>query len=180
MMSYVLYLDKNENFECTVDVTNASLKGSMVRLVAESENLNVMFTGKIENGKASIPIKRLKGILGENTSGKLRLEVIVDDMFFSPWESDFIVEQHTSVKVQVTEQKVSSKPSVNVKVSQPKSIKDSIAAEIAAVLSEQNITQQNIGKHRNRVSNTINSYFEKHSEYNQYKPNIISEVVRKL
>jgi hypothetical protein len=179
-MSYVLYTDKNENFECTVDVTNASLKDSQVRLVAEGENLNLMFPGKIENGKAVIPIKRVKGLLGENTTGKLRLEVIVDDMFFSPWESDFVVEQHTSVKVQVTEQKTTSKPSVSVKVNQPKSIKDAIAGEIAKKLIEQNISADNIGKYRVKASKTINAYFERHAEYDQYKANIISEVIRKL
>lgn len=178
-MSYVLYLDKNENFECTVDVTNASLKDSKVRLVAESDNLNLMFVGKIENGKCSIPIKRLKGLLGENVSGKLRLEVIVDDMFFSPWESDFTVEQHTSVKVQVSEQKTSTKPKVNVTV-RPISIRDAIATEIVSMLSEQNITKHNIGTRRNSAKKTINAYFDRHVEYEQYKSNIISEVIRKL
>ena len=179
-MSYVLYLDKNENFECTVDVTNASLQNSQVRLVAEAGHINLMFPGEIKNGKATIPIKRLKGLLGENTEGKLRLEVIVEDMFFSPWESDFIVEQHTSVKVQVSEQKINTKPSVQVKVTQPKSIRDSIAVEIASILSEQRITKENIGKYRPRASKVINQYFEKHAEYDQYKANIISEVIRKL
>lgn len=179
-MSYILYTDKNENFECTVDVTNASLKNSQVRLVAESENFNLMFPGKIEDGKALISIKKVRGLLDEHTTGKLRLEVIVDDMFFSPWESDFIVEQHTSVKVQVSEQRTSAKPNVSVTVRPAQSIKDVIASEIVKKLVEQNITVDNLSKNKPKASKIINTYFKHHAEYNQYKANIISEVVRKL
>lgn len=116
-MPYKLYTDRNENFECEVAVKNASLKGSMARLVAESaEGVNLVFFGKIENGKCNIPIRRLKGLLDENTRGKMHLEIIVEDVYFSPWEDDFIVEAHTSVQVKVTEQKHPTKPIVEVRV----------------------------------------------------------------
>ncbi len=54
-MSYKLYTDKNESFECEVAVKNASLKGSMARLVVESaDGPNLIFHGKIENGKSAV------------------------------------------------------------------------------------------------------------------------------
>jgi len=34
---YKLYTDKNEQFECTLDIKNASLKEAVARLVVESE-----------------------------------------------------------------------------------------------------------------------------------------------
>ena len=60
-MPYKLYLDKNELFECDIQIKNASLKNSMARLVVESaEGINLVFNGKIENGKCNVPIRRLK------------------------------------------------------------------------------------------------------------------------
>ncbi len=114
---YKLYVDKNESFECDVSVKNASLKGSVARLVVESaDGVNLVFNGKIEGGKCTVPVRRLKGLLEENSRGNVFLEVIVEDTYFKPWQSDFIVEEHTSVKVKINEQKEPSKPSVQVRV----------------------------------------------------------------
>jgi hypothetical protein len=122
-MSYTLYTDKNENFSAEVSVKNASLKNSIARLIVESDNLNLVFKGHIEDGKCIIPIKKLKGVLDENTKGKIHLEIIIEDVYFKPWESDFVVEEHTSMKVVVQEQKQpSSKPMVEVKVEQIKPV----------------------------------------------------------
>jgi hypothetical protein len=116
-MSYTLYTDKNENFSADVSVKNASLKNSIARLIVESEGLNLVFKGTIEGDKCIIPIKKLKGIMEENTTGKMHLEIIVEDVYFKPWESDFIVEEHTSMKVVVQEQKKEDKkPLVEVVV----------------------------------------------------------------
>lgn len=115
---YKLYVDKNESFECDVAVKNASLKGSVARLVVESaDGVNLVFNGKIEGGKCVVPVRRLKGLLDENVKGNMFLEVIVEDTYFKPWQSEFVVEEHTSVKVKINEQKESStKPSVQVRV----------------------------------------------------------------
>jgi len=104
-MAYSLYTDRNENFECDVAVKNASLKNSMARLIVKSDDINLLFEGTIRNGHCVIPISRMKGLLEENTRGQMKLEIIVDDTYFSPWQDQFIVEEHTSVKVQVHEQK---------------------------------------------------------------------------
>src|SRR4051812_25552733 len=100
-MSYKLYTDKNENFECEVSVKNASTKGSIARLIIESEGVSLIFNGKIQGEKCVIPVRRLKGLMDENVRGKMHLEVIVEDTYFKPWESEFIVEEHTSVKVKI-------------------------------------------------------------------------------
>lgn len=181
-MSYVLYLDKNENFECSVDVTNASLKNSTARLVVESNDLNLLFPGRIENGQCIIPIKKLKGLIGENETGTIRLEVIVEDMFFSPWKSEFIVEQHTSVKVKVNEQKEVSKPAVTVRVNETRqqSAKKIVIGDIVKLLNEQRITRQNIAKRLPDARKVIHNYFAKNDQYNKYKMDIISEIVKEL
>lgn len=112
-MAYSLYIDRNENFECDIEAKNASLKNAMARLVLKTDDLNLMFEGTIRNGRCIIPISKMKGLLEENTQGKMHLEVIVDDTYFSPWKDRFVVEEHTSVKVQVHEQK-KNKPLMEV------------------------------------------------------------------
>ena len=104
-MAYSLYIDRNENFECDLSVKNASLKDAKARLVVEGEDVNLMFEGDIRNGRCVVPIRKMKGLLPENTRGKMHLEVIVEDTYFSPWQDQFLVEEHTQVKVQVHEQK---------------------------------------------------------------------------
>lgn len=117
-MSYILYTDKDETFTADVSVKNASLKNCIVRLVVESKDLNLIFNGKIENDKCFIPIKKLKGVLDENVKGNIFLEIIAEDVYFKPWSSSFIVEECSSVKVNVTEQNNQyKKPIVEVCIS---------------------------------------------------------------
>ena len=90
---YTLYTDKQELFECSISLEGASVKNSKVRLVVEADNLNLLFKGTIDSsGKCTVPIRKLKNLLEESTKGKIRLEVIADDTYFTPWESDFEVE----------------------------------------------------------------------------------------
>ena len=124
-MSYTLYTDKNEQFECKLNLTGASLKNSFVKMLLESSTANLFFKGKIdENGKCNIDIKKLKGLLNENETGKMILEVIADDTYFKVWEDDFKVETEKKVTVEVfnrqTEKSVSSnKPKLTIESVKP-------------------------------------------------------------
>jgi hypothetical protein len=145
MMSYKLFIDKNENFVCEVAVKNASLKGSLARLVVEShDGTTLMFHGKIDGGKCTVPIKRLKGLLEESTTGKLSLEVIVEDTYFRPWESEFVVESHTSVKVNLTENTLPSKPIVQVRVPQPKVSLHPCTVELYSLCEKFGVTKKTL------------------------------------
>ena len=61
---------------------------------------------------------KLKGIIKEG--GNLRLEVIADDMYFNPWESQYDLKAAKTVTVEVREQKkaplVESKPKLKVNI----------------------------------------------------------------
>ena len=99
---YKLFTDKPEVFECNIKLEGASLKNSQARLIIESEDINLLFEGTInKDGKCSIPIKKLKGLLEDNTSGQIKLEVIAEDTYFTPWKSEFIVEASRKVTVEV-------------------------------------------------------------------------------
>ena len=185
-MSYKLYTDKNENFECEVAVKNASLKGSIARLIVESEGANLVFNGQIEGEKCVIPIKRLKGLLDENTHGKMHLEVIVEDTYFKPWESDFVVEEHTSVKVRVNENNsTSNKPTVEIKVKpkmtklQPRKKGINIFVpkqEIAMLCEHFGIRNHNFTKKQREFVQIIKEYFKANPEYNYHARTILSGI----
>jgi hypothetical protein len=180
-MSYKLYTDKNESFECEVSVKNASLKNSMARLVVEStDGPNLVFNGKIENGKCVVPIHRLKGLLDENTSGNMHLEVIVEDTYFKPWSSAFIVEEHTSVKVHVNESKQSTKPSVSVKVAQApvKKVKGQSVAimELKNLCNKFGFTKRTLPRHKEDFRQLVSEYFKANPEFLPQKKQIIGMV----
>ena len=90
---YKLYTDKQEIFECDIQLEGASLNNSNARLIIETDDLSLLFKGNINSqGKCKIPVKRLKGLLGEDIKGTIKLEVIAEDTYFIPWESAFVVE----------------------------------------------------------------------------------------
>lgn len=154
---YKLYTDRPEEFACAIAVKNASLKNAMARIIVESDGgINLMFPGEINNGKCIVPIKKLKGLLQENSSGKIFLETIVEDTYFKPWQDNFIVEEHTSVKVQVNEQKSNSaKPLVSVVPIKPKEL-----FEIMSVMKKFGINKSNFASNkRTDFKQIIKEYF---------------------
>jgi hypothetical protein len=87
---YKLQLDKASEFECKIKVSGASIKKTKVNLVVEGDDYSLKFKGTInEDGKISVPISKLKGILDEGRKGNLFLEVIADDTYFTPYETQY-------------------------------------------------------------------------------------------
>jgi len=102
---YKIYRDKEEIFECNISVQGAKLSSSQVRLVFDHEICNLVFYGKIaKDGKCAVPLKKMN-FYPEKSTGRVRLEVIVDDTIFIPWEETFIVEGAKKVTVQIKSQK---------------------------------------------------------------------------
>tara|TARA_R110000824_G_scaffold13257_1_gene57732 strand:+ start:505 stop:969 length:465 start_codon:yes stop_codon:yes gene_type:complete len=96
---YTLYSDKNNIFECDIQLEGASLTQAFARVIVEGENLNVIFNGKITNdGNCRIEMPKLNML---KEGGKMKLEVIADDMYFNPWNSDFELKKSKSIKVEV-------------------------------------------------------------------------------
>lgn len=187
-MPYTLYVDKPENFECEVSVKNASLKNAFARMIVESGDLILMFKGQLKDGKCSVPIRRLKGLLDENTTGKMHLEVIVEDTYFKPWEDEFKTEQHTDVKVKVEEQKPSSnKPIVEVKVDSPdkkvinkqKGINILVPMyEISEICKKVGITRSNLEKRKSDFQQLLKEYFDFNPEFKTHKYVILNGLKR--
>lgn len=177
-MAYKLFLDKSEDFICEIQIKNASLKGAFARIIVESENLTLMFPGIIKDGKCTVPIRRLKGLLEENTKGKMCLEVIVEDMFFTPWKENFVIEENTSVKVKVDEQKKSFKPIVEIRpiklmISHP-------AQELVFICEKVGITKKNLIQKNPDFKQVIKEYFKASPEFIKESKKYIQEAVEAL
>ena len=121
---YPLYSDKQNLFECSLQLEGCSLNQASARLIIESEQNSLIFNGEIDNtGVCLIPVKKLKGLVSEG--GSMKLEVIADDMYFSPWESEYELLQSKQVTVEVktpsSKPKLfeSKKPKVNVSFKKP-------------------------------------------------------------
>lgn len=99
---YTLFTDKSEDFKCNIGVEGASIANTSARLVLENSHMNILFEGVVNtDGSCVIPIKKLKNILPEGLQGTMKLEVIADDSFFSPWQDDFKIEVNKKVTVEV-------------------------------------------------------------------------------
>ena len=188
---YKLFTDKKELFECDIKLSGASLDKSNVRLVVESADVNLLFKGKIDStGKCTVPVKRLSGLLGESTTGTLRLEVIADDTFFTPWKSEFIVETSKKVVVEVKSQNKSrivetSKPAIevaNIKNTSPtRIIKETThIVRILKQLIKEKVTLKNLPSKKNIVNRVIANYSKKYTITESKQKRIIDGIVKVL
>lgn len=149
---YKFYKDKNENFECNIGLEGASLLNAQARLILENDEFNLIFDGQIDkNGKCIVPIKKLK-ILTEGLTGKLKLEVIVEeDTYFLPFQDEFIIDINKKLTLEVIEQK-DFKKKIIVEVKQNDILK--IVDEMYFKLKSNNINLQNI-KSNSKIINSI-------------------------
>jgi len=179
---YTLYTDKQELFECSISLEGASVKNSQARLIVESDNLNLLFKGTIDSsGKCTVPIKKLKNLLEESTKGKIRLEVIADDTYFTPWESDFEVETARKVTVEVKSQTnkntiTEGKTGVTVK-----NIKVGDHIEnLSKMLVKENINIHNMAKKKDQLNGIIASYLKTNKISDGEKGRIIEGIIQTL
>jgi hypothetical protein len=184
---YKLFTDKTEIFECDISISGASLQNSEARLIIESNDINLLFKGKLNSsGKCQIPVKKLKGLIGENTKGSIKLEVIADDTYFVPWKSDFVVEASKKVMVEVKSQSnnliTDNKPKIKVS-----GIKEQISSSeknhvinIMRLLIKENINISNLHIKRNKLNNIIATYTRKNPLMESKKKRVIQGITQVL
>ena len=174
---YKLYTDKSELFECDIKLQGASLKKSKARLVVETSDYSLMFNGSISNsGKCEIPIKKLKGLIDEDITGNIRLEVIAEDTFFTPWETNFKVETSRKVTVEVKTQ-TSKKPIIEAKVKVTNSEQRHVV-NLFKLFIKENINIKNISFKRNKLNNIVATYLKENTIKNTEE--VINGVLKKL
>jgi len=163
---YKLFTDKTELFECSISLQGASLKKSKARLVVETPEYSLLFKGSIsKGGKCEIPIRKLKGLIDEDTKGNIRLEVIAEDTFFTPWESDFEVDVSKKVTVEIKSQTtkepiVEAKVKVKVKGEKPTLTEKQHIINLFKLLIKEDINVDNISYKRNALNNIVATYLQ--------------------
>jgi len=164
---YKLFTDKTEVFECNVKLEGASLKNSHARLIIESEEVNLLFNGKIDsNGKCTIPVKKLRGLLESNTKGEIKLEIIAEDTYFTPWRSEFKVEASKQITVEVKSQDaeiiVESTPKIQISGIKEETV-DPIEEHIiklVKLLIKEDINLNNLTIKKNKINSVIATYLK--------------------
>ena len=186
---YKLFTDKTEFFECDIKFEGASLKDSQARLLIESENLNLIFKGTIDaSGKCQIPVRKLKGLLDEDISGDIKLEVIAEDTYFVPWESKFTVDTSKKITVEVKSQQstavlMESKPKVSVS-----KVKNEVVSlherehiiKLLRLLIKEDINLKNLSVKKDQLNNIIGTYLQENKVTSSQKDSIIGGVIKGL
>lgn len=83
-------------------------------ILTTSENKNYFFIGKVRNDVCEFDIPELS-LYEKNDNGKIKFEIISDDLYFPVWNDDFKVVSKASIKIEemfVTENKQSVKPKI--------------------------------------------------------------------
>lgn len=154
---YTIFTDKSEDFKCKITVEGSDIKKTKSRLVIEGEKYNLLFEGEIDSeGNCTIPIKKVKDVLSENEKGTMRLEVISDDTFFSPWEDDFEVKTSKKVTVEVEEREkkpLVSENKVTVNVEIPKKTSE-VIKETTQTKKDKVVTDSKVD-HAKRISEIL-------------------------
>ena len=180
---YKLYTDKQETFECDLFLEGADLQKSSARIIVESKDLTLMFKGIIDKkGNCKVPIKKLKGLMGENTTGNIKLEVVAEDTLIEPWQADFVVKTAKKIKVEVKSQKKtpiireSQKPAVKIK-----SVKNHTNPinEVVDMLVDNGITINKVLKNKKKIAPILKNYANT-INYRGGTLKFIKEVINKL
>ena len=205
MNEYILYTDRKENFSCDIALEGARITEAFARIILETNELSYVFNGQIDgNGKCRIPIRPLKGLMEVRDMGKMVLEVVADDTYFQPWESEFVVDAHKKLAVKVNEQSHPSKAKISVSINNKKKkvIKETKKApvkkkkvlketkpikkrltmnraisEMGIMLRKNNINVTNFSKHKPKATYLFTEYFTKNKISNKKKKDKILKIV---
>jgi len=182
---YKLFTDKAELFECDIKIEGASLSNSTARLVVETSDYSLMFNGSISSdGRCKVPIRKLKGLIDESNKGNIRLEVIAEDTYFTPWKSEFEIQASKSVTVEVRSQ--SDKKVIKENTVQVSNVKQQITkkevdhvANIMKLLVRENINMKNLHLKKDRLNKIVATY-TKYKPINENKKSVIKGVLKGL
>lgn len=182
MEKYTLYTDKPNSFQCKLELEGASLKNASARVILEGSSRSFLFEGKISpSGQCEISLEKLSEIFSVGESGNMKLEVIADDAYFAPWQSQFSVDASKKLHVEVMQQTATpQKPTMKVSVLTPQQKELMIVTEsLAAELKDLGITKANLHKNKKRVSKLAAAYINE-CVYSHSTEKVITNIVKLL
>jgi hypothetical protein len=171
---YKLFTDKADTFECDVQVEGTSLKKCKARLIVETPEYSLMFKGDVDsNGKCKVPIKKLRGLINEDSKGQVRLEVIADKTFFSPWESKFEIVATRQVTVEVKSQQLGTSQQILEE-------EKNHVTNLLKLLILEDINIDNLKFKRNKLNKLIATYTKHKPLLPESKDRVIKGVINGL
>ena len=188
---YTIQLDQAKNFECSLKIQGASLKKSKINMIIESDDFDIKLKGTIDSdGQVTIPVKKLKGILDENVKGNMFLEVIAEDTYFTPYQTEYVTEVSRKVEVVTVNGKsketLTESEGVKVTDSKPKvTISDSKNDETLVIKEHANKINKNIirsnqnifkKEDKTKVIKTIQNYLTENKVENSLYDKIMTEL----
>jgi hypothetical protein len=183
---YTIQLDTVKNFECSLKIQGASLKKSKVNLVIETNDLDIRCRGNInESGKVSIPVRKLKGILDEEVSGNMYLEVIADDTYFTPYKTTYKTEYSKKVAItediKITDVSFEEKPIITTDI-QESVADETINNHAANIIIKFNKSKVDIfnEKDKAKVNSLIREYITENKIEKQMYDQIIETIISSL
>ena len=188
---YTLYTDKGEDFKCNIGVEGAKISDTQARLVLKNDNINLLFEGKVSSdGTCTIPIKKLKNILEEGTTGEIKLEVIAEDTYFTPWEDEFEVKTNKRVTVEVANDTTKSsikETKININVDVPQKVKKTPNKPtnknhgkiLSELLTKNGVTLNNLKENTLKVNNLVEKYVRKF-DVKEDPSTLINQIIENL
>jgi len=182
-MAYILNNDRQEDFECILALEGASLDDSSARVLLEVGDTILMFKGSInEGGKCQVPIKNLRKIFPKEVSGKMKLEVIAEDTYFSPWEEDVTIKPARSITVETVQfNKEPEKPKMKMVEVKQKKPEPNIE-ELCESLKKQGFTKQVIYRNKAKAIPVLGRVIQEYYKSLDTKPEkgITKTILEKL
>jgi hypothetical protein len=161
---YKIFLDQNKTFECNINIDGASLDKSEARLLLEAEHFTLSFKGEIKSdGTVKIPINKLKGIIREDFTGNISLEVIAEDTVFVPWKSEY--RTGVSKKVEVSfdvplkeSATTASKPKMTFVIKPDEFDTKEHINEIFKILAKNDVSKKTLATHQKTFNKLVETY----------------------
>lgn len=116
----------NDSIRFQINTEGTNLNKVETRLIFTTENnKNYLFFGKIQEDKCVFDIPELK-IYEQGEQGKIKFEIISDDLYFPVWEDKFEIKTKVNItlekmisNIQSTEEKTTTKPKFSVSPIKP-------------------------------------------------------------
>ena len=196
---FKVFTDKTKEFECKVKVEGASINKTSARLVLEGTLNTVMYEGSIDpKGWCTILVNPIRNVFNPGDIGKVKLEVIAEDTYFVPWESDFEVEAEKKVTVEMISRNKKTvnkgKPSVQAiistksvkKVSKPVPLNEKrvtisgVSEKLYKHLVEAGITQRAVRTRSKKVTKLVEGFMRQYRFNNKAGKDIITKALAKI
>ena len=107
--------DKNDKLKFKINIEGIDINNIEPRLIITNENKNYLFFGKVNDSICTFDLPELSNY-NKGDTGKIKFEIVSEDLYFPVWSDDFEIKTRASVKIEELYQEIQqpSKPKVAV------------------------------------------------------------------